>query len=348
MVPLSALKAWQLKHAAFLMGLPSTGTKAALEAVLRARLDARQRAKLLERPHRVLSVDMGIRNLAYCVVDVPEDYSSSSRVPLTVSTWRKRDLTTTATSSETAMPEAPEEARTPSRRRRPKVSIANAVDTTLFTPSVLSKTAYAITTDLLALNPDTILIERQRFRSGGASAIQEWTVRVNMLESMLWACLYTLDTQHQQGDAQPFPSVHEVNPARVAQFWTSETGVSLVADGDTFQASAQPPEQADAGAHVKEGRRKVQKKDKIAIARRWLAGEDSEVRLEFEGQAAEVAKVFGRKGRVRLREEGIGANVDVGKLDDLADCLLQGVAWVRWDENAERLRRILRAGGDEI
>ncbi|KAH9818183.1 Cruciform cutting endonuclease 1 like protein [Teratosphaeria destructans] len=346
MVPLPALKAWQLKHASFLTGLPSTGTKAALEAVLRARLDARQRAKLVHRPHRVLSVDMGIRNLAYCVLDVPEDYSSTDRTPLTVSTWRKRDLTTTATSSETSIAETQEDARTPSRRRTPRAPIAKVVDPTLFTPSVLSKTAHAITMDLLALNPDSILIERQRFRSGGASAIQEWTVRVNMLESMLWACLQTQKSHHEQGDARPFPSVHEVNPARVAQFWTSASEVSLIADEHTFRASAQPPGQAVAGADVKESRRKVQKKDKIAIARRWLAGEDSAVRLEFEGQAAEVAQVFGRRGRVRLREEGFGAGMEVGKLDDLADCLLQGVAWMRWEENAGRLRRILDAGGD--
>ena len=67
------------------------------------------------------------------------------------------------------------------------------VDPTAFAPSTLSKTALTLTEDILqAYKPDHILVERQRFRSGGAAAVQEWTLRVNMLESMIWACLTTL------------------------------------------------------------------------------------------------------------------------------------------------------------
>jgi len=38
------------------------------------------------------------------------------------------------------------------------------------------------------------------------------------------------------------------------------------------------------------------------------------------------------------REDG---EAGIGKLDDLADCLLQGVAWVKWQEN----KRLLLDGG---
>jgi cruciform cutting endonuclease 1 len=34
----------------------------------------------------------------------------------------------------------------------------------------------------------------------------------------------------------------------------------------------------------------------------------------------------------------------MGKLDDLADCLLQGLAWVQWEEN----KRLLLKKGVEV
>ena len=91
---LLALQAWQLKRTAFLMGLPSTGTKLELDTTIRQNLSARR----LFNGGRIISVDMGIRNLAFCVVDVPSLSAERllgterSASPLVVLHWLKKDL----------------------------------------------------------------------------------------------------------------------------------------------------------------------------------------------------------------------------------------------------------------
>jgi cruciform cutting endonuclease 1 len=325
--PLHSLKACQLKYAAFLMGLPSTGTKPVLESTIQQKLHSFT-SRESSRTNRIVSVDMGIRNLAYCVLDLPSSLSSTQQ-PFKISTWQRRDLLTTTSTETQPLQDLPKSG---GRRRKPATSY---VDAKAFTPSVLSKTAYDITKELLAHDPTTILIERQRFRSGGAAAIQEWTVRVNMLESMLWACLHTL-CSNSSSPGKDYPTAHEISPARVASFWAAGKEFPLRPAEDLFSPSA--VNGGIVGITKSTESRKVQKKDKIAIAQSWLQGGNGDVQLEFEGQAAEVAQAFRSKARNVGKRSGPADSM--GKLDDLADCLLQAVAWARWEQNAVALRRI--------
>ena len=79
--------------------------------------------------------------------------------------------------------------------------------------------------------------------------------------------------------------------------------------------------------------RKVTKKDRIAILRAWMAG-DADVAFDFQGQAAEVSNVFQSTAR---RKKDVDT---IGKLDDLCDCLLQAVAWARWQENQVHVQEL--------
>jgi len=108
-------------------------------------------------------------------------------------------------------------------------------------------------------NPHTILIERQRYRSGNAAAVQEWTVRVNMLESMFHAVLYTLG-QHSQKAFQ----VHSVSPRRMTQYWLADVEEKMNA--------------------------RETKMAKIGVAERIVKGD--ELRVEFSGEADDVARAF--------------------------------------------------------
>lgn len=280
---------------------------------------------------------MGIRNFGLCVLEAPSltepaATSHALKLPtkLKIIAWKKVDVLGQLS------PKGPNA--TPAKRGRAPI------DASVFTPSLLSKTARSITQDLLATyNPSHILVERQRFRSGGASAVQEWTLRVNMLESMIWASLETLRSVQK---SNVFPQAHEVSPARVANFWCPDAIEERTAIDDTLFAN---PLRA---VTAPKERKKIEKKDKIAVVRSWLAAIKApkstaiDVQLELSPDVLAIANDFDNTttdGRRRSKDENGSSG---SKLDDLADCLLQGAAWVRWEENRQRLYRLLSNSTD--
>ena len=258
---------------------------------------------------------MGIRNLAYCVLNTPELSTPSNTFH--VRTWKRLDILgrlsgsqhADASVTDTTVPENTDDVPTK----------------TDFSPSRMATAALSITEELLSHEPTTILIERQRFRSGGGSAIQEWTVRVNMLESMLWACLETTRRSRIMPADQPFPTTYEVSPARVAAFWTAErANLSSSSPESVHRDESLSPElpiRAKRALKAKTG-----KNDKIAVIESWLVEDPPGVTLEFSPEAQLQADVFMGVTTSRLR-----------KRDDLADCLLQGVSWYRWEQNRRNI-----------
>lgn len=280
-----------------------------------------------------MSVDMGIRNLAFCAIDTPPP---NSNAPFLVRAWERLDLLRKKDSPNVEESEidttvtTPSPPRTSHRPRKPQVPI----NRDSFTPSSMSRTAYEVTQHLLRHQPESILIERQRFRSGGGAAIQEWTVRVNMLESMLWACIETLRASKTTA-LEKFPETTAVSPARVANFWLANPHMALRPPEDILSPSKSKASPSLGGAS--EDKKKVEKKDKICLVRSWVAG-DADVKLEFDSNTSAIAKAFDPGTSAKVAEQLAG-----GKLDDLADCLLQGVAVARWEEN----RRAIKEFWDE-
>lgn len=325
---------------------------------------------------RVLSIDMGIKNLAFCVCDVP---ALDSRVPmkrskksvpesesileLSVVAWKRIAVTGSTTpigkkKKKKKSKAEEEEAVVAKTKEAPHIENEDP-----FSPMSLSKTAYKLVREiLLPYAPDTILIERQRFRSGGGSAVQEWTVRVNMFESMIWAVLTTLKNEGPSKDKGK-PQVWDVSPMRVASFWIGDAARKL-------------KKQKDGGVMKKKGRTKVEKKEKVDLVQRWILSDaggievNEAVDISFRDEAARTRDAFlaskigvnrkpaalrkvkepkvkrGAKSVVlpvielpgtgdgsaeeTLQEEPL---LDIGKLDDLADCLLQAGAWTKWEMN---------------
>jgi cruciform cutting endonuclease 1 len=301
--PLPFLKtctAAQLKLMATLTGTPSSGTKPVLTARLTAALQTPKHP-----PHaRILSIDMGIRNLAYAQLALAANPTPTAPSPLlpTVQAWERLSLT----------PSPPAPCPPPPPSEAPAAAAAPKED---FTPAALASHAYAFLRPLVLASPHgaptTVLIERQRFRSMGGAAVQEWTLRVNMLEAMMWAVLGTLRAEGRWAGA-----VWAVPPGRVADFWAVRDG-----GGGGGGGGGPGPKAKMAGQKGKEA--------KVGIVREWVR--DGRAVALASGADAAAARFRASRG--------------AGKLDDLADCLLQGVAWVEWEGNR---RRILKGGLDAL
>ena len=276
-----SLKLIDLRLLAQKCGLQTSGTKPILAQRIGHALSSIPK---LPPDTRILSIDMGIRNLAYCILDVPAAprlLRSPSKIQPSLHAWQRLSLS-----------RAPQNGEIES-----------------FSPATLSSLAYKLLRHrLLPEKPSYILIERQRFRSMGSKHILEWTVRVNMLEAVIYGILCTLKEEGVwEGE------VLGIAPGKVGPFW--------VEDGE------------ERGVWKKERTAKKKNKGlKIDLVRGWL--EDGQMVSLGNGEVEAMAKRYIEKwdrtpGGRKLEAEG----EEMGKLDDLADCLLQGMAWIQWQEN---------------
>ena len=228
---------------------------------------------------------MGIKNLAFCDAEVSYSAFGTSLkrnldADMHVLRWKKLDLVGSTYSNSADPPlEDSLEAADP---------VADGSN--LFSPSVLSRTAYQlIVKEVLSVDPDIILIEKQRWRSGGGSAVQQWTVRVNTLEAMFWAILEALKQSwrcrdHKEKSAREHGyHVHAVDPKRVGQYWLGQHAralqerdegalaldVAALSKGADESEDAEE-EEGNGTATKKPSRSKAEKSAKIAILRSWL------------------------------------------------------------------------------
>ncbi|KAJ5938753.1 hypothetical protein N7466_001887 [Penicillium verhagenii] len=340
---LPSLKSTQLQRIARATGIQSSGTKGVLleriQSELRnyhfqAQAQAQAQAQSLSlsptqksqtrKPWRILSIDMGIRNLAFAfmTVDCPLSKPAiqpgtmkgddEAQIPLQIQpsipklrAWKRLsvsdglldliDLTSPPQSSSPSSSSNPDlscitsdkeveaEKQTDKDKDKEKES---------YSPDKYASNAYTLITTLLSTyNPTHILIERQRFRSGGSSVVQEWTLRVGVFEGMLYAILHTLCMERGIPDsAQAGVLVEGVEPKRVVGYW-DEIGAGN-GDGDAGCGS-------DSGGKekvkVKVNAREV-KKAKMGIVGGWVEASLGEAKggKVVVGDGATPSKTNGR------------------------------------------------------
>lgn len=453
---LKNLTGYQLRSLAAALGTTSSSPKPVLVSQIQSQLQHGLLAANHEprsplagadgRPpgHDIISIDMGIRNLAFCHITLPATWSTNpqssgghaDQIPL-VKRWARfavasleSDALVQSTHNTSggdlfSADQGTENATNVQDAITPPKS--NAYD-----PKTLSAQAYLLVCRMLGLHssktgsqnlhepalpllnllPSThILIERQRYRSMGGSAVQEWTLRVNTLEAMLYAVLQTLqETDLWHGN------VHAVQPSQVAKYWLAKDALDTLVDDDGGGGEVTLPSPSSSSSYsplsgkrkgvVKDKKRiKRENKEKVAtetatltartktakirLVEQWLesaglpitgdvdgtgslasstpnanAGRQNGPVFAMEGQALQTATEYlrrrrgvGRKRRTTRQSaddttaggavaQGEASSppllgIELGKLDDLADCLIQGMAWVKWEE---KRRQVLREG----
>jgi cruciform cutting endonuclease 1 len=327
-----SLKLSQLKSLAFQCGISTSGTKPVLTNRLINEIGpiVANHGSKKSTPNRILSIDMGIRNLAYCMLDVPSDMFSNSEFSLPmVTAWRRIAVSSAPVPTEDVESLLP----------KPKE---------VFDPQTLSSAAYSLLRHtLLPHNPTHILIERQRFRSMGSPHILEWTIRVNMFESMLYAVLQTLKSENVWNG-----TVIPIAPGKVGPFWL-EGGQSVSSD-----SALKIPEAAVDASRARTKLRNTKtakllnKGAKIDLVKNWLEVKEKVIlgtsEAESTGQAylEKWHRLPGRaKSKSDTKADKVGEVEAMGKLDDLADSLLQGMAWLQWEKNK---MEILKSGVEAL
>jgi cruciform cutting endonuclease 1 len=308
---LSKLKLHQLRRVAIATGTPCSGTK----PVIIQGINAAVSNSLPLSKASIVSIDMGLKNLAiaHLVPNYSENGTSKVLQGINVSAWRNISIVDPIESP--GDPDAPGSKPPIDRITR---LVKKPVASEAYHPANYAQKASAFVTDIIdRYRPTHILIERQRFRSGGQAAVQEWSIRVGVFEAMIYAALQTLK------DRAIFEShVSPILPASVNRFWLES-------------AMPSEPVSRTVPARVSSGR-EVKLQNIQLVKQILVAGKSHGIDLTFGDAALEAKAVLLMTPEERKAH---GAASSVLKVDDLSDSLLQGLAWIQWQRHRSHLNQ---------
>ncbi|EPS44906.1 hypothetical protein H072_1101 [Dactylellina haptotyla CBS 200.50] len=304
---LMSLRNIELKEILQRCGWPTSGTKYEMVEKVKSQLllprlatlrysgpGILRETKRASGEHRILSLDMGIKNLALCLLKVSSgDLESDIMVHPKILAWQKFSLTDIAHDISL------------NRKSKdilyPEVIQLSDVD---FAAASLAPLATFFARQLVTIHkPTMIAIEKQRYRTMGSAAVQEWTIKVNKLEAMLHAALRVM----QEEGFWKYGSTCSVCPQRMTNFWLNQNRLL-------------PKSRAG----------KITKSLKIQLVRGWL--KDGQA-VTFNGNDEGISKIVSDFTETTKRNKSNTSD----KLDDLADCLLQGLGLIEWERNRLRL-----------
>jgi cruciform cutting endonuclease 1 len=308
---LHKLKLNQLRRVAIAIGTPCSGTK----QVIVQGINAAVSNTLRDESPSIVTIDMGLKNLAitHLIPDCSDSGSYKDLKAIDVSAWKNMSIIDRVQWPRDH-PNAPAIGQSVDRmtKRIKRAGISEA-----YHPATYAERASAFVTGILDIyHPTHILIERQRFRSGGQAAVQDWSIRVGVFEAMIYATLQTLK------DRAIFETcILPILPTSVNRFWLEP---------------AEPSGQVQRKVSAKHSSSRDVKLQKIDLVKQILAAGDSHgTELSFGDAALEAKGLFEMTPQERKTQGALSSTL---KSDDLSDSLLQGLAWVQWQKHRSHLR----------
>lgn len=251
--------------------------------------------------HRILSIDVGIRNLAFCSIITPsiiENFDLIYHKPFIIDGWNKLSIGLEKTN--------------------------NKIIEETYKPTDYSFLAYQLTKSLLKnFKPQTVLIERQRYRTQAKNIVQEWIIKVNMFENMLHAIFRCFKEEKIWNNSEV--DILSIDPAKVASFWHEKNNILLNKFPINYDLSINSNKKS---YNVPKTSTLKSKKRKIEIVDSWLKTDSI---LDFKNTQITPRDFISRKKENNRL-----------KIDDLADSLLQGISWILWERNKWILKEKLQ------
>lgn len=170
--------------------------------------------------------------------------------------------------------------------------------------------------------PQGVVIEKQRFRSGGMASVLDNIIRCGVIEGMIQMWLVTWKHSMACRDIQThntadYPTVEAVSPNAVSDWW------GIGAKGRRRKPVEDTEQEEPSTDKPTYQRKKRRSKELVA---QWLRRQQSDHN--------KISEDFLERFRVVCSDELRDWYFRQKKQDDLSDCLLQAVAWFEWRRRA--------------
>lgn len=303
-------------------------------------------------PRSIVSIDVGIRNLAWV------ELSSRGEILR----WSVDDLlgvvgpeTELAGVGEGNLPdEAPTKAIHETTIAKKKAKRSKKAPAPQYDPrSVALRLDQIMQTIIDSEQIEGVIVERQRFRTGGMHSVLDATFKCGVVEGMIHTWLAIWEKGRLPGildNKRKDVVIESISPRAVATWWNIGSGTRS-SDGDSStEASTDSDSEVDTNLNVSDAAAKESKKVPKYATKKKLS------RAIVDGWIQKLEDEERRKTRVRdinhpLR---VSCSPDIRewyrlekKRDDLSDCLLQAVAWYEWREHAMK-EALCRYSGPDI
>ncbi|CEP62184.1 cruciform cutting endonuclease LALA0_S04e09736g [Lachancea lanzarotensis] len=200
---------------------------------------------------------------------------------------------------------------------------------TLFTPKFLTEIGQNLTNILTQAAPDFFVIERQRTRTLGSAAVPDPILKANALEHVLFMGLKSKNFYVNGLEYL----VESSDPRRMTDYWCQLIPIhSLAKPNNGLETTSTAPKLKSST---------FSKILKIALVRSMLQQQGSDKFTISSRLWERFAEYKPRKKYDLFEALQLGETAGAPKQDDLADCLLHGLAWLEWLRNYEELASLV-------